>query len=70
MKSIYEVLKATEIYLFGLYPEISPVLPDEIHFVTTQELEDAYPELSPKERENAVCKKYGRRFPRGNRRKA
>ena len=61
MKSIYEVLKATEIYLFGLYPEISPVLPDEIHFVTTQELEDAYPELSPKERENAVCK-YGAVF--------
>ena len=62
VKSIYEVLKATEIYLFGLYPEISPVLPDEIHFVTTQELEDAYPELSPKERENAVCKKYGAVF--------
>ena len=62
VKSIYEVLKATEIYLFGLYPEISPVLPDEIHFVTTQELEDAYPELSPKERENAVCKKYGAAF--------
>ena len=62
VKSIYEVLKSTEIYIFGLYPEIAPVLPDEIHFVTTKELEDKYPDLSPKERENAVCKEYGAVF--------
>ena len=62
VKSIYEVLKATEIYLFGLYPEITPVLPEEIHFVTAQELEDKYPDLSPKERENAVCRQYGAVF--------
>ena len=38
------------------------MLPEEIHFVTTQELEDKYPDLSPKERENAVCKQYGAVF--------
>ena len=57
-----KVLKSTEIYIFGLYPEIAPVLPDEIHFVTAKELEDKYPDLSPKERENAVCKEYGAVF--------
>ncbi len=62
VKTIYEVLKATEIYLFGLYPTFDPILPEEIHFVTSQELEDKYPTLSPKERENAVCREYGAVF--------
>lgn len=34
-------------------------LPDEIHFVTTQELEDRWPELSPMEREDKIAKELG-----------
>jgi aspartate--ammonia ligase len=39
-----------------MYPFIERMLPEEISFITTQELEDLYPGLSPKEREDAVCK--------------
>ena len=62
VQMIYEALKATEARLSEKYPVLSPVLPPEIHFVTSQELEDEYPTLTAKERENAVCKKYGAVF--------
>ena len=39
-----------------LYPQIEKFLPEEIFFITTQELEDLYPSLTPKEREDAICK--------------
>ena len=39
------------------YPQLGePLLPEEITFITTQELEDLYPDLTPKERENAIVK--------------
>ncbi|MBQ2697819.1 MAG: aspartate--ammonia ligase, partial [Clostridia bacterium] len=44
------------------YPKISLKLPEEIHFLTTQELEDRYPELTPKQREIAICKELGAVF--------
>ena len=53
---------ATEAMLVEKYPVLTPVLPKEIHFVTSQELEDEYPNLSGKERENAICRKYGAVF--------
>ena len=59
VKEIYEVFKRTETYINGLYPNVlSKKLPDRITFVTTQEMEDAYPELAPKEREYEFAKKY------------
>lgn len=62
VKDIYSVFKQTELYVYSLYPHITPILPKEITFITTQELEDMYPELSPKEREYEACKKYGAIF--------
>jgi len=53
---IYKVFKETEQYLHNLYPQIEPILPKDIYLITTQELEDKYPELSPKEREDAIAK--------------
>ena len=44
------------------YPHIKPELPDAITFVTTQELEDEYPDKTPKEREYLAAKKYGAVF--------
>ena len=41
------------------FPSIHNRLPREVFFLTTQELEDMYPTLSPKERENAVCREHG-----------
>lgn len=40
------------------FPSLRTKLEREVHFVTTQELEDRYPDLTPKERENAVCKEH------------
>ncbi|MBP5372690.1 MAG: aspartate--ammonia ligase [Clostridia bacterium] len=40
------------------FPALSQKTEKEVHFITTQDLEDAYPALSPKEREDAVTKKY------------
>ena len=44
------------------YPQIPVTLARDVSFVTTQELEDAYPKLSPKERENAYLKEHKTAF--------
>ena len=62
VKKIYNVFKQSEAYIKDLYPRISTFLPQDITFVTTQEMEDEYPTLSPKEREDVVAKKYGAVF--------
>lgn len=54
--SLYTALKNLGDYVNRLYPEIKTVLPNEIFFITTQELEDMYPDLTPKEREDAITK--------------
>ena len=53
---IYNVLRETEIYLQNEYPNLMPKLANEIYFITSQELLDMYPNLSPKERENQIVK--------------
>lgn len=62
VQKIYQVFKNTENYLYGLYPVLEPVLPEKIHFITTQELETKYPNLSPKEREDSIAKEFGAVF--------
>lgn len=62
VQKIYAVLKSTESDIHELYPKLKPVLPDQIFFITAQELEDHYPRLSPKERENEIAKKHGAVF--------
>jgi aspartate--ammonia ligase len=56
VRKIFSVFKRTEDYLAELYPCLQRYLPEDIFFVTTQELEDLYPELSPKERENMLAR--------------
>ena len=62
VKVIYEALRETQFKLCGRFPGFRPFLPEEITFVSTQELEDMYPGKSPKEREDAVCEKFGAVF--------
>ena len=59
---IYLTLRKTEGFVCAHYPHIKPELPDHITFVTTQELEDRYPNLSSKEREYKAAKEYGTVF--------
>ncbi|MCQ2533494.1 MAG: aspartate--ammonia ligase [Clostridia bacterium] len=59
---IYMAIKQTEYYMCGKYHFMDPFLPNEITFVTTQELEDMYPDKTQKERETLITKKYGAVF--------
>lgn len=59
---IYSALRHTETYISKEYNFIGSFLPEEIHFVTTTELEEKYPELSRKEREYKAAKEYGAIF--------
>ena len=65
VKTLYKVFKETEEHVHNIYPEVGCELPEEITFITSQELEDLYPNLTPKERENAICKKYKAVFIQG-----
>lgn len=56
VKSIFKVFKRTEEYICDIYPRTERYLPDEISFITTQELEDMYPSLTPKEREDMIAR--------------
>lgn len=53
---IYNVFLKVEKYITELYPQLDKILPENITFITTQELEDMYPHLTPKEREYAIAK--------------
>lgn len=59
---IFEAFKETETYINSLYPQLSKKLPDKIHFITSQELHDLYPDYTDKQKENAIVKKYGAVF--------
>ena len=62
---IYMAIKQTEYYICGRYHFMDPFLPSEIAFVTTQELEDMYPDKTPKEREHLIAKEKGAVFLMG-----
>ena len=62
VRDIYDVLKDTESFISGYYGFLHTILPDHITFITSQELEDRYPSLSPKEREYEACREYGAVF--------
>ena len=62
VKRIYKAFIKTYNKLIKKYPCLENEFSKEVTFVTTKELEKLYPNLSRKERENAICKKYGTVF--------
>lgn len=62
VKSVYEALRVTEKYMANKYSYIDCFLPEEITFLTSQELEDLYPDFTAKEREYAAAKENGAVF--------
>ena len=62
VRCIFKVIKHMEHEVWYKYPQAVYHLPDEIHFVTTQELEDRYPDLTPSEREDKICHELGAVF--------
>ena len=65
VERIYAAIRRTEYLTCETYPQIEPFLPEKIHFVHSEELLRMYPDMTPKEREDAICKKYGAVFVTG-----
>lgn len=59
---IYESILETEKAVTTLYPKLNAFLPSEITFIHSEELQQKYPTLTPKERENAIAKSKGAVF--------
>jgi len=62
VRKIYNVLVETEKAVENQYPDKKAVLPLDIAFISSEELLQLYPTFTPKERENAIAKKYGAVF--------
>lgn len=65
VRKIYAAMQTTARRVCEAFPELDNYFPDEISFVTAQELEDSYPALSSKERERAYVKEHGAAFIMG-----
>lgn len=62
VERIYAAIRRTEYLTCETYAQIKPFLPERISFVHSEELLQCYPNLSPKEREDAICKELGAVF--------
>ncbi|MGN0661146.1 MAG: aspartate--ammonia ligase [Oscillospiraceae bacterium] len=56
VKSIVGAVARTQEAVKKAYPQITNTVCEDVFFITTQELEDMFPELSPEERENEIVK--------------
>ncbi|MBQ8174760.1 MAG: aspartate--ammonia ligase [Clostridia bacterium] len=65
VRRIYSVLCKTEDYIVAEHTFIQKILPEEITFITAQELEDEYPDKTAKEREYVAARRYGAIFLEG-----
>lgn len=62
VRKVFSALKETEDFISRRYNYIEPLLPDDIFFITSQELEDLYPDCTVKERERRIAKQKGAVF--------
>lgn len=62
VNKIYSTILRTEFYICETYPQLKPFLPEDVHFIHSEELLQLYPDKTPKEREDLICKKYGAVF--------
>ncbi len=59
VRNIFKIIKHMEHEVWYKYPQAVKQLPEDIYFITSQELEDRYPDKTPKERENLIAKEHG-----------
>ncbi len=62
VRLIVQALKDTQDVFCTAFPAINGFISPNVFFITAQELEDMYPDFSPKERENAICQEHGTVF--------
>ncbi|MGN1393621.1 MAG: aspartate--ammonia ligase [Succinivibrionaceae bacterium] len=65
VERIYAAIRRTEYLACQNFPELTSFLPEKITFIHSEDLLQMYPDLTPKEREDAICKKYGAVFIMG-----
>lgn len=59
---IYRAILRTEFYICETYPQLQAYLPEDVHFIHSEELLAMYPDKTPREREDLICQKYGAVF--------
>ena len=62
VNKIYSAILRTEFYICETYPQLRPYLPEDVFFIHSEQLRQMYPDLTPKEREDAICKEHGAVF--------
>lgn len=62
VRKIYGSLLDTEQFICTCYPQLRAFLSPSLYFIHAEELLQLYPELDAKEREDAICRKYGSVF--------
>ncbi|MCD8317955.1 MAG: aspartate--ammonia ligase [Paraprevotella sp.] len=62
VRRIYSAILRTEFFICETYPQLKPFLPEDVYFIHAEELLQRYPNLTPKEREDAICKAHGAVF--------
>lgn len=62
VRLIYSLLKEIEVLVYERYPHITPMLPQDITFIHSEELLQMYPDLDPREREKKAAEKFGAIF--------
>lgn len=65
VNKIYSAILRTEFYICETYPQLKAFLPEEVHFIHSEELLQMYPGKTAKEREDLICQKYGAVFIMG-----
>ncbi|MFG6381513.1 MAG: aspartate--ammonia ligase [Muribaculum sp.] len=61
-EKIYNVVREIEKRIYRQFPHITPVLPEKLTFIHSEELLKRYPDLTPREREAKAAKEYGAIF--------
>lgn len=62
VRRIYAAIRRTEYLTCETYPQLRPFLPENITFIHSEELLRMYPDMTPKEREDEICRKHGAVF--------
>ncbi len=65
VRKIYSAILRTEFYICETYPTIQAFLPEDIFFIHSEQLRQMYPDMTPKEREDEICRKHGAVFIMG-----
>ena len=62
VEKIYNAVRETELMIYRQFPHITPILPEKIKFIHSEELLQEYPNLDSKNREAEIAKRYGAVF--------